>query len=136
MAVTGVNQLMKDAETFKMEMHQKAMRTLYSNSSAILDAINFGENVSCGYNPNFKEYGVISFAYHGSRQVVPNYAVPKINSTLLSGICAKNNSLAENTNQKGTNYKWEMRKAGNILTALAQENGKVVDVNKKTQYGY
>lgn len=89
MAVTGVNQLMKDAETFKMEMHQKAMRTLYSNSSAILDAINFGENVACGYNPN--------------------YAVPKINSTLLSGICAKNNSLAENTNQKGTNYKWEMR---------------------------
>lgn len=33
----------------------------YNNSSAILDAINFGENVSCGYNSDFKEYGVISF---------------------------------------------------------------------------
>ena len=32
----------------------------YNNSSAILDAINFGENVSCGYNSDFKEYGVIS----------------------------------------------------------------------------
>ena len=28
--------------------------------------------------------------------------------------------LAENTNQKGTNYKWEMCKAGNILSDLAQ----------------
>lgn len=64
----------------------------YNNSSAILDAINFGENVSCGYNPDFKEYGVISFDYNGSRQVVPNYAVPKINTGTLSGICAVNNS--------------------------------------------
>ncbi|MBQ8280760.1 MAG: hypothetical protein IJZ23_13075 [Roseburia sp.] len=135
----------------------------YSNMDAILYAINFGENVSCGYNPDFKEYGVISLDYHGNRQVVPNYAVPKINSALLSGIYAKNNSLvlrnqsyyswttsnggrfawtvnngrigwaasesllAENTNQKGTNYKWEMRKASNILTALAQG---------KSLYGY
>ena len=29
----------------------------YNNSGAILDAINFGENVSCGYNSDFKEYG-------------------------------------------------------------------------------
>lgn len=128
----------------------------YNNSSAILDAINFGENVSCGYNPDFKEYGVISFDYNGSSQVVPNYAVPKINTSSLLGIRAVNNSLilnnksyyswtissgsrytwtvnngkigwaasesllAENTNQKGTNYKWEMRKAGNILSYLAQ----------------
>ncbi|MCM1050220.1 MAG: hypothetical protein NC433_17555 [Clostridiales bacterium] len=128
----------------------------YNNSNAILGAINFGENVSCGYNPNFKDYGVISFDYNGSSQVVPNYAVPKINTSSLSGIRAVNNSLilnnksyyswttssgsryswtvnngkigwaasesllAENTNQKGTNYKWEMRKAGNILTCLAQ----------------
>lgn len=135
----------------------------YNNSSAILDAINFGENVSCGYNPDFKEYGVISFDYNGSRQVVPNYAVPKINTSTLSDICAVNNSLvlsnksyyswttssggkytwtvnngkigwavsesllAENTNQKGTNYKWEMRKASNILSALAQG---------KNLYGY
>ena len=128
----------------------------YNNSSAILDAINFGENVSCGYNPDFKEYGVISFDYNGSSQIVPNYAVPKINASSLSGIRAVNNSLvlnnksyyswtassgskytwavnngkigwaasesllAENTNQRGINYKWEMRKAGNILTYLAQ----------------
>lgn len=128
----------------------------YNNSSAILDAINFGENVSCGYHPEFTEYGVMSFEVNGSRQVVPNYAIPKINTSTLSGICAVNNTLvlsnrsyyswtasnggkftwtvnngrigwatsesllAENTNQKGTNYKWEMRKAGNILSDLAQ----------------
>ena len=128
----------------------------FNNPSAILDAINFGENVSCGYNPNFKEYGVMSFNYNGSRQIIPNYAVPKINTTSLSGICAVNNSLvlnnksyyawttlnggrytwtvnngrigwacsesllAEDINKKDTNYKWEMRKAGNILSALAR----------------
>ena len=109
----------------------------YNNSSAILDAINFGENVSCGYNSDFKEYGVISFDLNGSRQVVPNYAVPKMNTSTMSGICAANkytwtvnngrigwaaseSLLAENTNQKGTNYKWEMCKAGNILSDLAQ----------------
>ena len=43
----------------------------YNNSSDILDAINFGENLSCGYNSDFKEYGVISFDLNGSRQVVP-----------------------------------------------------------------
>ena len=63
----------------------------YNNSSAILDAINFGENVSCGYNSDFKEYGVISFDLNGSRQVVPNYAVPKMNTSTMSGICAANN---------------------------------------------
>lgn len=39
----------------------------YNNSSAILDAINFGENVSCGYNSDFKEYGII-FYRCGSRK--------------------------------------------------------------------
>ena len=128
----------------------------YNNPSAILDAINFGENVSCGYNPDFKEYGVMNFDYNGSRQVVPNYAVPKINANSLPCIRAVNNSLvlnnksyyswttssgsryawtvkngsigyaasesllAEKTGQKGTNYKWEMRKASNILTYLAK----------------
>ncbi|MDE5777590.1 MAG: hypothetical protein K2I10_03650 [Lachnospiraceae bacterium] len=128
----------------------------YNNVSAILDAINFGENVSCGYNQDFKNYGVISFDYNGSRQIIPNYAVPKMNTGSLSQICAVYNSLvldnksyyawttssgsrytwtvnngkigwaaseellAENTNQRGTNYKWEMRKASNILSALAQ----------------
>lgn len=145
----------------------------YNNSSAILDAINFGENVSCGYNSDFKEYGVISFDLNGSRQVVPNYAVPKMNTSTMSGICAANNSLvlsnknyyswttssgskytwtvnngrigwaasesllAENTNQKGTNYKWEMRKASNILSDLAQ--GKSVwgylYSNEEVKYG-
>ena len=128
----------------------------YHNSKAILDAINFGENVSCGYDPNFKEYGVMSFNYNSSKQIIPNYAVPKINTASLSGICAVNNSLvlsnksyyawttssgnrytwtvnngrigwacsesllAEDINKKDANYKWEMRKAGNILSALAQ----------------
>ena len=36
------------------------------------------------------------------------------------GWAASESLLAENTNQKGTNYKWEMCKAGNILSDLAQ----------------
>ena len=128
----------------------------YNDSKAILDAINFGENISCGYDPNFKEYGVMSFNYNGGRQIIPNYAVPKINTASLSGIRAVNNSLvlnnksyyawttlngsrytwtvnngrigwacsesllAEEINKKDTNYKWEMRKTGNILSALAR----------------
>lgn len=125
----------------------------YNNPSAILDAINFGEHVSCGYNPEFKDHGVMCFDYNGIRQVVPIYAVPKINANSLPGIHAVNNSLvlknksyyawtgingsryawevkngiigyaqsesllAENM---GTNYRREMGKAGNILSALAQ----------------
>ena len=36
------------------------------------------------------------------------------------GWAASESLLAENTNQKGTNYKWKMRKASNILSDLAQ----------------
>ena len=65
----------------------------YNNSRAILDAINFSEGVSCGYNPEFKHYGVMRFNYNGSRQIIPNYAVPKMNAGALPGIHAVNNSL-------------------------------------------
>ena len=128
----------------------------YNDMNAILDAINFSENVSCGYDPNFKEYGVICFDYNGSRQMIPNYSVPRINPGSLPQMRAVNNSLvlnnkgyyswtasngsryawtvnngmigrapsesllAENTDKDGKNYKWEMCKAGNILSALAQ----------------
>ncbi len=85
----------------------------YNNPNAILDAINFGENVSCGYNPNFKDYGVIYFDYNGSSQLVPNYAVPKINTNALLGIRAVNNSLVLNnksyfawTTSSGSRYAW------------------------------
>lgn len=83
----------------------------YNNSSAILDAINFGENVSCGYNSDFKEYGVISFDLNGSRQVVPNYAVPKMNTSTMSGICAANNSLVLSNKSY---YSWTTSSAVNI----------------------
>ncbi|MBD5507820.1 MAG: hypothetical protein HDR05_07185 [Lachnospiraceae bacterium] len=128
----------------------------YNNPRAILDAINFGTNVECGYNPEFKDYGVMCFDYNGSRQVVPNYAVPKINTGTLSGIHAVNNSLVlnnksyyvwtasdgrrypwdvnngyigwavseslltENRNPGERDSRWEMSKAGNILSNLAQ----------------
>ncbi len=85
----------------------------YNNPSAILDAINFGKNVSCGYNPDFKDYGVMYFDYNGSRQVVPNYAVPKINANSMSGIHAVNNSLVLKnksyyawTALNGSRYAW------------------------------
>ncbi len=135
----------------------------YNNPKAILDAINFGTHVECGYNPAFKDYGVMCFDHNGSSQVVPNYAVPKINTSTLPGIHAVNNSLvlnnksyyawttsdgrrypwavgnghigyasselllADNTNQRGTNYKAEMRKASGILSTLAQ-GGSLWDV--------
>lgn len=130
----------------------------YNDGRAILDAINFGTHVECGYNPEFKDYGVMCFDYNGSRQIVPNYAVPKINANSLPSIHAENNSLVlknksyyawtapsgrryswavsnghigwassesllmlgDDTNQTGTNDSWEMRKAGNILSNLAQ----------------
>ena len=65
----------------------------YNDGRAILDAINFGTHVECGYNPEFKDYGVMCFDYNGSRQIVPNYAVPKINANSLPSIHAENNSL-------------------------------------------
>lgn len=65
----------------------------YNNPRAILDAINFSEGVSCGYNPEFKDYGVMRFNYNGSRQIIPNYAVPKMSAGALPGIHAVNNSL-------------------------------------------
>lgn len=130
----------------------------YNNSRAILDAINFSEGVSCGYNPAFKDYGVMRFNYNGSRQIVPNYAVPKMNAGALPEMRAVNNTLVlddksyyawtapsgrryswavsnghigwassesllmlgDDTNQTETNDSWEMRKAGNILSNLAQ----------------
>ena len=130
----------------------------YNNSRAILDAINFSEGVSCGYNPAFKDYGVMRFHYNGSRQIVPNYAVPKMNAGALPEMRAVNNTLVlddksyyawtapsgrryswavsnghigwassesllmlgDDTNRGGTNDSWEMRKAGNILSNLAQ----------------
>lgn len=130
----------------------------YNDGKAILDAINFGEKVSCGYNPTFKDYGVVRFECNGSRQIIPNYAVPKMNSGSLPRIHAVNNTLVlddksyyawtapsgrryswavsnghigwassesllmlgDDTNQTETNDSWEMRKAGNILSNLAQ----------------
>lgn len=75
----------------------------YNNPTAILDAVNFGKNASAGYNPEFKEYGVINFDYNGGRQVIPIYAVPKINAGCLPPICAVDNSLVlENKSY----YRW------------------------------
>lgn len=65
----------------------------YNDSRAILDGINFSEGVSCGYNPEFKEYGVMRFNYNGSRQIVPLYAVPKMSAGALPEIHAVNNTL-------------------------------------------
>ena len=91
----------------------------YNNSSAILDAINFGENVSCGYNSDFKEYGVIYFELNGSRQVVPNYAVSKMNTSTLSGICAANNSLVLSNKSY---YSWTTSKLTIAKMAGVEEN--------------
>ncbi len=103
-----------------------------------MDAINFGENVSCGYNSDFKEYGVISFDLNGSRQVVPNYAVPKMNTSTLSGICAENNSLVLSnksyyswTTSSGGKYTWTVNN-GRIGWA-ASESLLAENTNQKEQ---
>ena len=85
----------------------------YNDGRAILDAINFGEKVSCGYNPAFKDYGVVRFECNGSRQIIPNYAVPKMNSGSLPRIHAVNNTLVLDdksyyawTAPSGKRYPW------------------------------
>ena len=114
----------------------------YNNSSAILDAINFGENVSCGYNSDFKEYGVISFDLNGSRQVVPNYAVPKMNTSTMSGICAANNSLVLSnksyyswTTSSGGKYTWTVNN-GRIGWAASESLLAENTNQRKSVWGY
>ena len=55
---------------------------------------------------------------HGQHQVAVSIHGQSIMEEI--GWAASESLLAENTNQKGTNYKWEMCKAGNILSDLAQ----------------
>ncbi len=119
----------------------------YNNPKAILDAINFGTHVECGYNPEFKDYGVMCFDYNGSRQVVPIYAVPKINANSLPGIHAVNNSLVLKnksyyawTGINGSRYAWEVKNgiigyaqsesllAENMGTNYRREMGKAGDI--------
>ena len=85
----------------------------YNDSRAILDAINFSAGVSCGYNPAFKDYGVLRFNYNGSRQIIPNYAVPKMSAGSLPEMRAVNNTLVLDdksyyawTAPSGRRYSW------------------------------
>ena len=109
----------------------------YNNSSAILDAINFGTNVECGYNPDFKDYGAVYFTLNGIRQAVPIYAVPKINANSLPGIHAVNNSLVLKnksyyawTGINGSRYAWEVK---NGIIGYAQSESLLAD-NMGTNY--
>ena len=117
----------------------------YNNPRAILDAINFGTNVECGYNPEFKDYGVMNFDYNGSRQVVPNYAVPKINTSTLSGIHAVNNSLVLNnksyyvwTASDGRRYPWAVNNGyigWAVSESLLTENTNRGETNSRCEMG-
>ncbi len=109
----------------------------YNNPSAILDAINFGEHVSCGYNPDFKDYGAVYFTHNGIRQVVPIYAVPKMNANSLPGIHAVNNSLVLKNKSyyawngiNGSRYAWEVK---NGIIGYAQSESILAD-NMGTNY--
>ena len=106
----------------------------YNDGRAILDAINFGTHVECGYNPEFKDYGVMCFDYNGSRQIVPNYAVPKINANSLPSIHAENNSLVLKnksyyawTASNGSRYAWAVNNGmigcARSESMLAENNG-------------
>ena len=109
----------------------------YNNPRAILDAINFGTHVEGGYNPDFKDYGVMSFEYNGSRQVVPIYAMPKINTSPLPGIHAVNNALVLKnksyyawTGINGSRYAWEVK---NGIIGYAQSESLLAE-NMGTNY--
>ena len=117
----------------------------YNNPRAILDAINFGTHMECGYNPEFKDYGVMCFDYNGSRQVVPIYAVPKINANSLPGIHAVNNSLVLKnksyyawTASDGRRYPWAVNN-GYIgwasSEALLTENTNPGERNSRCEMG-
>ena len=68
----------------------------------------------------------MNFDYNGIRQVVPNYAVPKINANSLSGIHAVNNSLVLKnksyfawTTSSGNRYAWTVNN-GRIGYAVSE----------------
>lgn len=88
----------------------------YNNMPALLDAINFSEGFVWGaYNPELKDFGVLSFKLNGVRQFIPNYAVPKMNASAYPEISAKNNTLVLKdrgyycyTAKNGKNYAWSV----------------------------
>lgn len=131
----------------------------YNNMPALLDAINFNEDIVFGsYTPELKEFGALSFKLDGIRQLIPNYAVPKINACTLPAISAENNKLiledkgyycytakngkkytwsvhngnvgwatsekmlSEDGDLSAYNYRWEMHRAGDLLSRLAKGN--------------
>ena len=117
----------------------------YNNPRAILDAINFGTHVECGYNPDFKDYGAVYFTHNGIRQAVPIYAVPKINANSLPGIHAVNNSLVLKnksyyawTASDGRRYPWAVNN-GYIgwasSEALLTENSNPGERNSRCEMG-
>ena len=88
----------------------------YNNPKAILDAVNFGKKVSCGYNPDFKEFGITRIEVDGKLQIIPNYAVPKMTAKGLSEIKAVNNTLTLSNKSyyswtacDGKTYPWAVR---------------------------
>jgi hypothetical protein len=150
MNVSTINQLLTYSKQTETGMHQKAIQILLgAGNNKKRDSLSISDTARSLLEES-------SFDLNGNRQVVPDYAVSKMNTGTLSGIRATNNSLvlsnksyyswtasnggkytwsvndgriswvtsesllAENTNQEGTNYKWEMQKASNILSDLAQ----------------
>lgn len=99
----------------------------YANGEAILEALNFGEaDYSGGYISGRKEFGFMAFCLNGERQVIPNYAIPKINENSLQDVCAKDNVLRlENrsyyayTAESGKRYVWRV-KDGHIGSARTE----------------
>lgn len=88
----------------------------YNNMPALLDAINFSEGfVWGGYKSELKDFGVLSFKLNGVRQLIPNYAIPKMNADVYPKISAKNNTLVLKdkgyycyTAKNGKNYAWSV----------------------------
>lgn len=108
----------------------------YNNSRAILDAINFSEGVSRGYNPAFKDYGVMRFHYNGSRQIIPLYAVPKMSAGAFPGIHAVNNTLVLDdksyyawTAPSGHRYPWAVHNG--YIGWTASESMLAEDTNRE-----
>lgn len=66
----------------------------FDNPSALLDIINFSPYHESAFGANW-EYGVLCFGENTStKQVIPNYAIPRMNPENYSPLRATNNTLS------------------------------------------
>lgn len=127
--VNTVNQLLTYSKQAEAGIHQKAIQMLLGagnnkkqDSLSISDAARgfSKQSIAALIDKNANNSLVLSNkSYYAWTTSSGGKYTWTVNNGRI-GWAASESLLAENTNQKGTNYKWEMCKAGNILSDLAQ----------------